>query len=514
MDSIDENAELCVLVVDDDAAICSSMRRVLKLDGYTVATASCASEMLSRSDLASFFAILLDRRLPDGDASGAVERLRQSAPDAAVLIVTGHADLDSTLAAIRQGVDDYLIKPVEPGALRARLKSLAELYRVKSSLKQSDARMRFLVENLPAGAIYVDDGKLVMNRAVEEMTGFDGQEISTVARWFEVLCGDKAEECLSKYELVKAEGFSQSCLLPIKRRDGIRRMLEIAGYRYDNREVWLVTDATELKDAQQRLVQAERLAAIGQMVTGLAHESRNALQRARGCLDLLELDLESQPSQLDLVSRIRRSLGDLQRNYEEVRNYAAPIALEFEPVLICDLVRDVFDDLKYQYSDEGHFLDVQCGSNCDELILIDKHRMRQVLQNVLENAIVASPAGTPIAVHTRLEEYQGSEFQVLEISDQGPGLTTETKARIFEPFYTTKQSGTGLGMAICQRIIEAHSGTIEAQCKNCQGVNLTDGDTAKKPVGCTSGTTIRIRVPYRRASKSQQAISGCQTKQE
>lgn len=472
---------LQVLVVDDDPAMCNSLRRVLQLDGYDVQTAGSSREMLARQDLHDFFAILLDRRLPDGDAGDAVEGLRRVAVNAAILIITGHADMNSTLAAIRQGVDDYLIKPVEPDALRARLNSLAELHRVRQELRASEARMRFMVEHLPAGAVYVDREKLFMNQAVVAMTGYSMQEIGTVSDWFSVLCHDNANLCREKYNTARTEGFPAPCQLPIRRSDGVGRELEIAGYSYDHHEVWLVTDVTQLRDTQQRLVQAERLAAIGQMVTGLAHESRNALQRARGCLDLLELDLEEQTEQLDLINRIRRSLGDLQRNYEEVRIYAAPIVLQKEPVATADLVQSAFDDLQCEFGHSAHTLHfdeptpgLQPNSEAPTQNMLDKHRVTQVFRNILENAMAASPPGSAITVQIRQcpAEAASPPRERITITDQGSGMSPETKTRIFEPFYTTKHSGTGLGMAICRRIIDAHAGHIWASGSTGQGTTV------------------------------------------
>ncbi|MGI9471204.1 MAG: response regulator, partial [Rubripirellula sp.] len=223
---------LSVLIVDDDDAMRRSVRRVLMLDGYLVDFAASGGEMLGLEKLGEYFAILLDRKLPDGDASDVIAELREKAPHSAILIVTGHADMDSTLEAIRQGVDDYLIKPVEPDTLRSRLSSLAELYKVRQELRASESRMRFLVENLPAGAIYVDHDALFINRAVERLTGYHAKEIGTVHDWFRVLCADRHEECLQKYRQMKADDFKEACLLPIVRRDGVRRELNVAAHRY------------------------------------------------------------------------------------------------------------------------------------------------------------------------------------------------------------------------------------------------------------------------------------------
>ncbi len=461
-----------MLVVDDDDAMRKSVRRLLQMDGYHVELAGSGEELLATQGLAEFFAILLDRKLPDMDGNELIETLRERAPHAAILIVTGHADMNSTIEAIRQGVDDYLIKPLEPETLRNRLGSLAELFRVRRELRKSESRMRVLVEHLPAGAVYVDHGRLFTNRAVEAYTGYGSDEISTVDDWFRVLCGEQEQQCRAHYRQAREEGFRNTCLLPIRRKDGVSRMLEIAGYRYDHHEIWLVIDATELQDAQRQVVQSERLAAIGQMVTGLAHESRNALQRARGCLDLLELDLEGQTEQLDLTGRIRRSLNDLQRNYEEVRNYAAPITLDCTDVCLADTVRRVFDDLRVDFRGVDHRIGIESDPGV-ATIRVDEHRLSQAFRNILENAIAASdgPANIVVSIEKTGRDIPGG--LIVRIEDSGHGMDAETVTRIFEPFHTTKQSGTGLGMAICKRIVDAHGGKVEAKSEPGKGAQIT-----------------------------------------
>ena len=425
-----------------------------------------------RRILPTIFACYSTARLPDVDSSELIGELRSAAPHTAILVVTGHADMSNTIAAFRQGVDDYFIKPLEPDTLRKRLASLAELFRVRQELRQSERRMRVLVEHLPAGAVYVDHGRLFTNRAVESYTGYRGDEIATVDDWFQVLCQEQADRCRQHYQHARAAGFQETCLLPIRRKDGVSRVLEIAGYRYDHHEIWLVVDATELQDAQRQVVQSERLAAIGQMVTGLAHESRNALQRARGCLDLLELDLADQSEQLDLLKRIRRSLSDLQRNYEEVRNYAAPITLDLAEVDVIAIIHAAFDDLRVEFDGLDHQLRVDAPAKLSHL-RADRHRLSQAFRNVLENAIAAANGPAQIDVSCRTESRGSETWLEVVVRDQGMGMNEETVARIFEPFHTTKQSGTGLGMAICKRIVDAHQGEIGAKSELGQGATIT-----------------------------------------
>src|SRR6516165_3659429 len=120
------NSDFLVLVVDDDPDTRSNLCDILELDDYRIETAGTAAEVLRRSDWDRVAAILLDRRLPDGNAEELLPQLRQLAPEAAILIVTGYADLQGAIAALRQGAADYILKPINADALRASLTRIAE----------------------------------------------------------------------------------------------------------------------------------------------------------------------------------------------------------------------------------------------------------------------------------------------------------------------------------------------------------------------------------------------------
>jgi signal transduction histidine kinase len=236
----------------------------------------------------------------------------------------------------------------------------------------------------------------------------------------------------------------------------------------------------ELRDAQMRLIQSERLAAIGQMVTGLAHESRNALQRSRACLDMLDLDLDSQPDQKDLVRRIRSALVELQTLYEEVRSYAAPIQLGKTLHTLAELCQQTWSNLEEQSKALGVQLDLDCG-DCPA-VYCDPDKISQVLRNIFENALFVSPRGSKVRVVCRQIRSGASTFVQVAIADCGPGLNEEQTQRIFDPFYTTKTKGTGLGMAISRRIIEAHDGRL-----------YVGGDSVRPPNA--SGAVIIVELP-------------------
>lgn len=238
------------------------------------------------------------------------------------------------------------------------------------------------------------------------------------------------------------------------------------------------------ESAAAKVQQSERLAAIGQMVTGLAHESRNVLQRSHACLEALLLDIEDRPEALKQAHRIQNALDRLHILYEEVRNYAAPINLDRELVDLVRLASTAWYNLETRWRDYGTTLAVNCAHPADAMILADRHRLDQVLTNLLQNAIdAAGPLG---AICCSIARSPDNAFCQVTLEDNGPGISAERLGRVFEPFFTTKTKGTGLGLAITRRIIEAHQGTIQVDRSELGGARMTISLPAHdqpKPVG-------------------------------
>ncbi len=249
-------------------------------------------------------------------------------------------------------------------------------------------------------------------------------------------------------------------------RDGRERDLEWTYRSLDRgddgpaRVLAIGHDVTDLKEAQTRALQAERLAAIGQMVTGLAHESRNALQRSQACLEMLAYRLEDRPEALELASGIQAAQDDLQRLYEEVRTYAAPLALDRRECRLGEVLRGAWGQLEWSLRGRDARL-VEAGEG-DDSCLADGHRLGQVFRNILDNSIAA--CHDPVVVTAEWSRAVLDDRPAIRVAlrDNGPGLSPEQRRNLFEPFFTTKTQGTGLGMPIARRIVEAHRGSIEA----------------------------------------------------
>lgn len=217
----------------------------------------------------------------------------------------------------------------------------------------------------------------------------------------------------------------------------------------------------EIESAQAKLVATERLAAIGQMVAGLAHESRNVFQRSHACLAELTLDLQSMPESLRLVHRVQKALDDLHLLLEEVRSYSAPIILERRECNLESLVNETWQQIR----DTGLAkaipeLKISASADFPKSVFIDGHRFAQVIRNILENAMFACGEPGKVDVDLGLQKTAVRTSVAVSFSDDGDGVPEERHEEIFAPFFTTKTRGTGLGLAISRRIVEAHDGTI------------------------------------------------------
>jgi signal transduction histidine kinase len=229
--------------------------------------------------------------------------------------------------------------------------------------------------------------------------------------------------------------------------------------------------------------QNERLAGIGQMIAGLAHESRNALQRIQACTELLQMELPVDGNEQALTQRIARAADDLNQLFEEVRQYAAPIVLDKGKVDLVKIWRSAWGDICQVYG--GRHTQILSQGCPEELIVVgDAYRLRQVFRNLFENALAASE--DPVRIEVKLEVVQENDAPIvrIQVHDSGAGIDARHVQRAFEPFFTTKSKGTGLGLSICRRIIEAHGGTI---------CFLTE--TRARSVLRDRGATVEIKLP-------------------
>ncbi len=472
------DAPLHVLVIDDDADTRSNLTDILELDDYRVDTAASAAEALGRTDWSCYSAILLDRRLPDASAAELLPRLKKLAPQATILIVTGYADLHDAIAAMRQGAADYITKPINPEALRASLLRSAERRRLTLAKERSEAAFGALVQTAPVLIVIVrPDHRIVFfNQFAEELTGYAAAEVLGQDFGALFLPAEYRQPILNNMARVLAGTPIRGYEICILCKDGSLRWViwnaqKLPDYEGGPAILRIGQDITSLKQAQEQAVQSARLAAIGQMMTGLAHESGNALARSQACLDMLAMEVEDRPEALDLIELIKKAQNLLQQMYEEVRGYATPLKLAREIWEVSAIWRQAWQNLalarqgkQANLREHSHGVDLNCT--------VDHFRLEQVFRNILDNSLAACQPPVLVDITCSDAVLDGKPALAITVQDNGPGLTPEQQQRIFDPFFTTKTKGTGLGMAIAQRIIEAHGGQITVGPTATQGAQI------------------------------------------
>jgi two-component system sensor kinase FixL len=456
-----------VLVIEDDADTRANLCDILELDAHRVDTAASVAEALDRTNWEDYSAVLLDRLLPDGNAEQLLPRLKQLAPDAAIMVVTGYSDLGGAIAALRQGAADYILKPVNADALRASLTRIAERRHLALAKERSETAFRTLVEAAPCLIIILRSDRSIayLSSFAEKLTGYQAGEVLG-KNFFAVFIPEESLQHAMDQEIahVLAGVPTRGHESRVRCKNGSRRWTvwnaELLSH-YDGGPAILAVgqDITTLKQAQEQALQSARLAAIGQMITGLAHESRNALQLIQASLEMLALEVEDRPEALELIASIQGAEDRLHRLFEDIRGYAAPIRLERDTYNMARVWRGVWEHLaplrngrQVRLQEHTGAIDLSCS--------IDLFSLERVFRNIFENALAACPDPVQIAIACSEAKINGGPALRITVSDDGPGLSPEQKLRIFEPFFTTKRQGTGLGMAIAKRIVEAHGGQI------------------------------------------------------
>lgn len=471
--------DLTVLVIEDDVDLLKNLQDILQLDGCAVLGANCFEQAFDLVSDQEVLFVLADRRLPDGLIEDRIGDLRSACGNVEVIVMTGYGDMESTIVAFKNGVSDYLIKPILPETVRNLVRKATEQRELKREAQRERELSDSILGTAEAIMLLLDlDGCVVrFNPFFSELCGWTMDDL--VAKcWFDYcIAADRREQVERVFEETARESKTRGVVNEVIGKDGGRHLIRWSNtlLEHGGREAPLIlavgVDITDLDAAQKRALQAERLAAIGQTVTALAHESRNALQRIRAAGELLEVFACGDEDALEEVLTISNATRELHLLHEELRSFAAPIQLEPMPTTLPELWRAVWHDLgSVQTGRNASLVETDC--QCDLATDVDPIRMKQVFRNLFENSLSATDG--PVTV--RVQCLCSSELVDLRVIDDGPGMSDEQRERLFEPFFTTKSTGTGLGMAISRRIVEAHQGTIDAE-----------------PVPL--GASIRIRLP-------------------
>jgi PAS domain S-box-containing protein len=349
--------------------------------------------------------------------------------------------------------------------LREQEKELERLHREeKERAAQSERLSEEVTRNMPAGLLVVNATGIIStsNPAAEQVLGIRGLGFR---RYSEALNEDSElssliGQCLADGSIFRREQVEHVTPAGERRRLGVTISPIRRGKEKINGAICLLTDLSELAALQRQMQLRENLAALGELSAGMAHEFKNALATISGYAQMIcseELGGETG----DYASRILEQTRSITHVVTEFLKYARPLEIVNEPLELLGIIERVASEVGeaktgVQINREGEF-----GS-----VSGDEGLLRQALLNLVRNAAQAcasAEGGGHVVLRGETVRGEESGLQRISILDNGPGIPEESLGKLFRPFYTTKAEGTGLGLAVVQKIIVQHGGHVEAR---------------------------------------------------
>lgn len=345
-----------------------------------------------------------------------------------------------------------------------------ELARKVAELDELKAGLEAVLAALPTGVLVRDaDGRIVRaNAAALAVLGAD--ESAVLGR--ESTDFDGHDDEWTEHEVVRPDG---SRRVVASRRSVVARDLRAGGEPAGTVEI--LDDRTRVVELSERLHAMDKLSAMGDMASGIAHELRNPMMAVKGFAELLAPRLPEGSDERRWAGLIVEGSAEAETILASMMSLASPEKLALDSVDPHELARAALRLARLGAERDGECR-VELTSSVDcPAFAGDRIKLRQALRNLLANAIQAQPEGG--RVHLAIAR-EGDEL-VARVQDAGPGISQKLARRVFEPFFTTRAEGTGLGLALVQRIAVLHGGRVEIS-------------PLPSPLG---GAEVRLHIPFR-----------------
>jgi len=391
-----------ILVVDDDKGERDFFARIIKMDHYNVKIAKSAKEALCKLKLDSFHLVLTDIVMPQMDGIQLLAKIKKDYTSTIVMMITGHASVETAIEALRKGAYDYIRKPLS----------------------------------------HKDELLHRINRALERQNlGYENKEL------FKNL--EKAYDQLKIYKKkLETKVFIGNTKIREKDKD-----LKEAYAQLKQAYQTLKANIEEMKNS-------EKLAAMGQFSASIVHELRNPLTSIEGFIQLLPRKYDSPKFRDKFIETTTRETERINKFVDRLLKFGRPVELNLHLCEITKVILSVIESSRMQLSKSKIKVNENFNSGLPK-INVDSELIVQVLSNLINNAIHAMPKGGSLTISASPGEKKN--FITITIKDTGCGIAKQNLSKIFEPFYTTKSQGTGLGLAIIRNIIDKHNGSINCE---------------------------------------------------
>lgn len=476
-DNVAEKPIRVLLVEDDEDDFVLTKTLVSSRDNANihldwVSEYESAMQHVCRSD---YDVYLVDYRLGERTGIELIHEAFKSGCQAPMILLTGQDDLEVDYSALKLGAADYLVKGrIDAQLLGRSIRYALRQAEVMGELAEKENKYRSLFQR-SIDAIFVTDKNFQfqeINPSLEQLTGYTADELrsSDIRQLFEKPeLYDEIRKRIIESEQVK----DVEVVLVSKERRKIDCLLSVVAIsdKGGNRNWFqgIVRDVTQQKKAQRDLLMAEKLSMTGKIARSIAHEVRNPLTNLHLALEQLKEDLPPDDPVLTLyIDIIRRNAERIGQLITEMLNSSKPRDMDLQPYNINEAINETLHLVNDRLQLKGMRLVTDFSSD-DCVVSLDKEQFKTALVNILINAVEAMKENEGVL---KVKTTPNERSVMICIEDNGMGISEENRQRLFDPFFTGKQGGMGLGLTATQNIINGHRGSVEVESQEGSGTTF------------------------------------------
>ncbi|EEK78614.1 hypothetical protein bcere0009_23090 [Bacillus cereus R309803] len=344
---------------------------------------------------------------------------------------------------------------------------ITHLKAIEKQLKQQTSELELIFKALPDLCFLTeDDGTIIDYKAGSPTKFYVPAEAFMGKKFYEVLPSPVAQQFQEAIHQVKEKGTNTIVEYPLAINGSVNFFEARCLPLLQDKIMIIVRDITERKKTEELLNKSDTLAAIGQLAAGVAHEVRNPLTVIKGFIQLFQINKEDQEKYFDLMlSEIERIEAILQEflsiaKTDEINTEKKNLYQIFKNVVSLINTKAIMTNIQVELYTDSKELIIECSEN----------QLKQVFINILQNSIEAMPTGGKISIHIKKINNEGV---IIHVIDEGIGIPEERIKRLGEPFYSTKEKGTGIGLMLSYKIIESHQGNISIMSEVGVGTTVT-----------------------------------------
>ena len=498
-----------ILVTDDEARFCESIRVFLAMQGFKVETASSVEKAISLSDKKHFDLFLVDKQMPDQDGFVFMDYATAHHPDVPFIMMTGKASIDSAIKALKKGAYDYLKKPFKYEELvntvnnaLAQKKLEAENRKITFKLQTTQKKYSDMINNSPDLFFMLDQNGCFtfVNKTFENMLGYSlksvqGKHLRDLVHEddrekIHFFLNDRRSQNSRRISLgteirmkCQDENIFQDHMIDVEIKKSSVSFCHDNGKNEHSYELCIVgRDISYRKQFEEQLIYTQKMEAVGVLAGGVAHDFNNLLMNIQGQASIMKMGFKSEDPCYEKLSSIERHINRGSNIAAQLLNFAKGGHYDIKPANMNYVIKDMMELFSISRKN------IRIHMDLDKklwLAAVDICQMEQVFMNLFINAHHAMPDGGDLFIKSenielnrdqadRINRSSG-KYVKLTVRDTGCGIEKRLQKKIFDPFFTTKKrsEGTGLGLASVYGIIKKHNGVIQVDSEPGQGSKFT-----------------------------------------